>query len=393
MGTLGKFSKGKGIAKSDLVEQGIPCVLYGELYTTHNTVIKRLRSCINRQTAVSSQRVFQNDILFAGSGETPEEIGKAAVFLGTDEVYVGGDIIIFSPTGCDSRFLAYLLNSYIVQRQTYSMAQGYSVVHIYSYHLSSLHIPLPPLPEQKKIAEILSTWDEAIEKLDQLIEKKKLLKKGLMKQLLTGKKRFPGFVEEWKEVRLGDVVYLRHGYQFRNFDFTESGIPIIKIGNVVGPNLDLSDVSYIATDRLAEFSSIVLRDGDILMSLTGNIGRVVQVSGLTQPVLQNYRVGHFSPTDDRILKPYLKFLLESDEVLNQISSLSNQSAQANFGKQDMDKIVVRLPSIAEQRKVAELLSCCDTETTLLNLKRTIQSDQKKGLMQELLTGKIRVKST
>lgn len=104
-------------------------------------------------------------------------------------------------------YLAYKLIYDNLNRLSESSAQPrLSVAKLLKYK-----VLLPPLSEQKKIAEILSTWDEAIEKLDQLIGKKKLLKKGLMQQLLTGKKRFPGFTEEWKEVRLGEVGKVQTG--------------------------------------------------------------------------------------------------------------------------------------------------------------------------------------
>ena len=101
--------------------------------------------------------------------------------------------------------LSYILNSDIGGKQRYQMAQGHSVVHIYPCNLEKISIPLPPLAEQERIAELLGTWDKAIEMQKQLIDKLELRKKGLMQQLLTGKKRLPGFTGEWKKVRFSDL--------------------------------------------------------------------------------------------------------------------------------------------------------------------------------------------
>lgn len=114
---LGVFSKGKGISKNQLSLSGYPCIRYGEIYTNHDTVIREYFSFISPKIAEESYKIQKNDILFAGSGETAEDIGKAVVFIGDEEVYAGGDIIVFSPQGINSIFLSYCLNSNLVIKQ------------------------------------------------------------------------------------------------------------------------------------------------------------------------------------------------------------------------------------------------------------------------------------
>ena len=190
----------------------------------------------------------------------------------------------------------------------------------------------------------------------------------------------------WEKQKLSDIINLIHGYQFRTNDFTENGIAIIKIGNVNGTTLDLSGLSYISKDRFEEFKQYELNEGDILMSLTGNIGRVVEVSNLPFKVLQNYRVGKFEAVDSNIIfKKYIKFLLSSNIVLDRLEKLSNQSAQANFGKQDMDKIFVPLPPLEEQKKIADILSTVDKKIAFVEENINATEELKKSLMQKLLT--------
>jgi type I restriction enzyme S subunit len=192
---------------------------------------------------------------------------------------------------------------------------------------------------------------------------------------------------DWKGSKLSEIVDLIHGYQFRSEDFTSDGIAVIKIGNVMGNDLKLDNLSFIDYSRLENFKQYKIEKGDILMSLTGNIGRVIEVGTLESEYLQNYRVGKFIPVDsNELIKRYVKYLLSSPLVLSQFFKFSNQSAQANFGKQDMDKVWVTIPtSLPEQQKIAEILSTVDAKIEVIDQQITETQTLKKGLMQRLLT--------
>ena len=110
LSTIGKFTKGQGIRKDEAINGEIPCIRYGELYTRHNDYIKEYFSFISKETAKTARRLKPGDILFAGSGETKEEIGKCAAFIDNIEAYAGGDIVILSPVDVYPLFLGYLLN-------------------------------------------------------------------------------------------------------------------------------------------------------------------------------------------------------------------------------------------------------------------------------------------
>ncbi|HHV38225.1 MAG TPA: restriction endonuclease subunit S, partial [Tepidimicrobium sp.] len=119
LGEQGEFFRGRGIPKSKILTKGIGCVTYGEIYTTYNYTFKNFKSYINEKTAQDSIPIKKNDILFAGSGETLEEIGKCIAYLGEDEGYAGGDIVVFRPYNMDGEVLGYLLNHDIINRQKY----------------------------------------------------------------------------------------------------------------------------------------------------------------------------------------------------------------------------------------------------------------------------------
>ncbi|WP_418888716.1 hypothetical protein [Methanothrix soehngenii] len=106
LGAIGVFSKGSGIKKDEVVADGLPCVRYGEIYTHHNEYLKAFNSFITPATAKQSQRIEKGDLLFAGSGETAEEIGKCVAFLGEEEAYAGGDVVMFRPFARTRNFSA-----------------------------------------------------------------------------------------------------------------------------------------------------------------------------------------------------------------------------------------------------------------------------------------------
>ncbi|MCZ7538804.1 MAG: restriction endonuclease subunit S [Anaerolineae bacterium] len=186
---IGDFSKGKGITKDDLVPDGVPCVRYGEIYTHHNDTVREFRSFISQETASKSQRIQKGDLLFTGSGETSEEIGKCVAFLGEEEAYAGGDIVIFSPRGQNSMYLGYLMNHSSVANQKARFGQGDAVVHISARNLGQLELCLPSINEQTTIAQALSDMDDEIAALEKQRDKTWALKQGMMQELLTGKMR------------------------------------------------------------------------------------------------------------------------------------------------------------------------------------------------------------
>lgn len=189
LGELGVFSKGKGIKKDDVVNDGLPCIRYGEIYTHHNDYIRNFRSFITQRVANESQRLKTGDLLFASSGETSEEIGKCVAFLGNEVAYAGGDIVIFSPDGQNSQYLGYLMNHSSISVQKARMGQGDAVVHISAKSLAQIEVLLPNFAEQTAIAAILSDMDTEIAALEQKRHKTRLLKQGMMQELLTGRIR------------------------------------------------------------------------------------------------------------------------------------------------------------------------------------------------------------
>lgn len=182
---FGTFLKGKGIPKDDVIESGIPCVRYGEIYTNHHIVIRKFRSFISEDVANTSFQLNKGDIVFAGSGETITEIGKSVCFVDEFEAYAGGDTIIFRPdtNKINSVYLSYLLNSLIIRLQLNKMGTGATVAHIYPEDLKKIRIPLLDISIQNGIAVEMETIFKSIDQLKSKLRSSKALQKALINQI------------------------------------------------------------------------------------------------------------------------------------------------------------------------------------------------------------------
>jgi len=167
LSTLGTFAKGSGGSKEDNRDKGLPVVRYGELYTRFDKVIAEAHSFIGEDAAPRYTRLHRGTIVFAGSGEDPEDIGKSALSLLEDPVFVGGDTVLFTPTSgeVDGVYLAYVLESRPLKALKAIRATGFTVVHISAGKLKTLPIPLPPLAEQRAIVESLVRETARIDEL------------------------------------------------------------------------------------------------------------------------------------------------------------------------------------------------------------------------------------
>lgn len=182
---FGTFLKGKGIPKDDVIESGIPCIRYGEIYTSHHIVIRKFRSFISEEVASTSFQLNKGDIVFAGSGETITEIGKSVCFVNDFEAYAGGDTIIFRPDSnkINSVYLSYLLNSLISRLQLNKMGTGATVAHIYPEDLKKIRIPVFDISIQNEIAAEMETIFKSIDQLKSKLQSSKALQKALINQI------------------------------------------------------------------------------------------------------------------------------------------------------------------------------------------------------------------
>ena len=181
LGQIGTFMKGSGGNKDDATDYGLPCIRYGDIYTSYKYHARHARSYISKDRAPDYARLKHGDALFAASGETVEDIGKSVVNLMTEEAYCGPDIILFRPEAeINPSYLGYVLDCPKIAYQKSCMGRGITIMHIYSSSLKYITIPLPPLEEQAAIVrfldhanELVSHYISAKERLIALLEEQR----------------------------------------------------------------------------------------------------------------------------------------------------------------------------------------------------------------------------
>lgn len=286
-------------------------------------------------------------------------------------------------TGNNVDFLYYLISKN--KHELIRKACGSTFLEISKKDIDNLKFPIPPLPEQEKIAEILGTWNEAIEKLSSLIEQKKLLKKGLMQKLLTGKVRLPGFTQPWKEVKLGAVL---EAISRRNKNLNISRV--LSVTNSRGFILPEEQFSrVVASEDLSNYK--VVKNGEFAYNPSRlNVGSIDRLDNFTDGVLSPMYV--IFKCNEKLSSNYMKHWITTTEFNTKVRNSAQGSVRETVDFKTLSSIKINLPSdISEQQAIADVLSTADDEINLLNQKLEALKEQKKGLMQQLLTGQVRVK--
>jgi type I restriction enzyme S subunit len=306
-------------------------------------------------------------------------------------------------------WLKQFLLSDFFQKRLGEASSATTIKTIKAPELKAIELPLPLLSEQKKIAEILTTVDEAIEKTDQIIEKTKEAKTGLMQRLLTrgiGHKKFKkneiGEIPEQWEVRtfkelldegiLSEIQDGNHGNEHpKSSDYVPSGVPFIMANNLVNDTVDIRHCKFIRKDQADKLRVGFATSGDVLLSHKGTIGRVAIVPEIKDyimltPQVTYYRIGQVN----KLSNAFLRYFMESRGFQEYISKLSKQSTRNYIGISQQKNLFMVLPSLNEQKQIADILTSIDQEINEETTRKEQIELLKKGLMQVLLTGKIRV---
>ncbi|MED5513964.1 MAG: restriction endonuclease subunit S [Pseudomonadota bacterium] len=271
-------------------------------------------------------------------------------------------------------------------------------------YFNAYKVLTPPLPEQRKIANILSTWDKAISTTERLIDNSKQQKQALMQQLLTGahtqRKRLlddsgKPFEGEWEEVKLGDLsTKITKGTtpSTNGFSFQQQGINFVKVESISSTGaFDKSKFAYIDNDCHESFKRSQLEKEDILFSIAGALGRTALVEETILPANTNQALAIVRLDRARSVHRYIIYYLNSPRIASLIKGLTAKAAQPNLSLKDVNGLTILLPSLKEQEKIASVLSNADKEIELLEQQLADLKQEKKALMQQLLTGKRRVK--
>jgi type I restriction enzyme S subunit len=298
---------------------------------------------------------------------------------------------------CAAYFLQQILTSQ-VQRQIHDAMAGNAITRLTLEKISKLHFPVPPTKtEQVVIAEALCDADALIESLKQLIAKKRQIKQGAMQELLTGKKRLPGFHGEWEEKPFNQVCWFQEGPGVRNTQFTASGIKLLNGTNIVRGVLNLNSTSRFISETEAHgaYAHFLADAGDIVIASSGITieqfqEKVAFVREHNLPICMNTSTIRFKPFTGILASAFLFQFLTSFLFKRAIGGQATGSAQLNFGPSHVAKVYVSLPPYPEQTAIAAVLSDMDEEIAAMEAKLVKARQIKQGMMQELLTGKVRL---
>jgi len=333
-----------------------------------------------------SKRVIctKEDVLMTRTGNT------GIVITDVEGVFHNNFFLMdFDRIKIDKIFLINYLKSSRVQHLILTKAGSSTIPDLNHNDFYSIEFPVPPLPEQRKIAKILLTWDNAIATTEKLIYASKQQKKALMQQLLTGKKRFTGFKGEWEEVRLGDVSSIYDGTHSTP-KYVESGVPFYSVEHLTRGSF--SKTKFITEEVFdKENKRVKLERNDILMTRIGDIGTAIC---LNWDVRASFYVSLalIKSNAHKFDSKFMEYYINSHEFHRELHKRTIHVAfpkKINLG--EINNCHVLLPSLEEQQKIASVLTNADKEIELLKQKLADLKQEKKALMQQLLTGKRRVK--
>ena len=372
------FRKGKGISKADISEDGInECIRYGELYTTYGQVITKVQSKthVSKSECVLSQA---GDVLIPASGETQIDIATASCVL-KEDVILSGDLNILSHKE-NGEWLAYYLSS-AKKLDIAQLAQGNSVVHLYSSQLKDLKINKPSKAEQTKIASFLSSVDEKISQLTQKHELLNQYKQGMMQKLFSQHIRFKADdgseFEEWDEKILSELFDYANGKSFEAEVIENGSFKLITLNSI-----DIKGNLKNSHKTISQGDNSLLRN-DLIMILSdvahGNFLGLTAIIPDNSFVL-NQRVGRLrSKTDINIC--YMRFYINFNQKYFKLNGQG--SSQLNLSKGDVLSFPVNLPCLEEQTKIANFLSAIDQKIEVVAQQIEQAKTWKKGLLQQM----------
>ena len=364
--------QGLQIAISDRLSKPTPT---SKEYITIQSINKSQQDREYIESPSSRVVCSKDDILMTRTGNT------GIVVTDVEGVFHNNFFLIdFDRNQSDKKFLVEYLRLERIQHVIFTKAGASTIPDMNHKDFYSIEVPVPPLPEQQKIAQILSTWDKAIEKLEALIAAKGKRKKALMQQLLIGKMRFTGFSGEWKKVTLLHIAKVTMGSSPKSGAYNDdcTGLPLIQ------GNADIKNRLSAPRIYTAEITK-ECRPKDILMSVRAPVGAIAKSihqacigRGICAITAKNGVDQHF-----------LYYWLLAFE--SRWESLSQGSTFESVNSADIKSLAIYMPiEETEQQKITSVLSAADKEITIHQNQLAALKQQKKGLMQQLLTGKKRV---
>ena len=381
LGELGTIVRGKGIRRNETVDRGLPCIRYGEIYTSYNYILDCPHSFVSKDVFARCPKIKEGDVVFTLTGENKDEIAKALAYLGKDEIAAGGDLAIWSKHGCDPKFLAYMMYAPKLIEAKARASNGDIIVHASVKKMQEIDIPLPPLSEQKRI---VAKIDAAFEKIDKL-------KANAERNLKNAKELFQSALDEamrpkpgWVEKRLGEVGPVCMCKRILKSETNESGgVPFYKIGTFgKTPNAYISEETYRRYRELYKFP----RKGEILISAAGTIGRTVVYDG--EPAyFQDSNIVWIANDETKVSNAYLQWYYKTSPWC-----VTKGATIPRLYNDNITSAAIAIPPIAEQRQIVKRLDFLAEKVKLLEQHYTRQiadcAEMRQSVLREAFEGRL-----
>lgn len=330
----------------------------------------------------------KGDVLLSAAGT----IGKTVVFDGRESYFQDSNIVWLKvdENVIDRRFLYYFYISF-----PWKALEGTTIGRLYNNIILNTDIHLPSLQEQQDISLVLADFDNHISNLATLIEKKKAIRDGALEDLVSGETRVDGFNDEWEMVAFDDVIIpkARIGWQgLQKDEYLHNGYSYLISGtDFQSGTISLDGISYVARERYEMDVNIQVREGDVLVTKDGTIGKIALVPKLDKPATLSSGVYVFK-TNKKLKSFYLYRVLISSVFKKFITHLSAGSTIKHLYQKDLKNFKFKIPvDVKEQLAISKILTAIDEEIEALEIEKSKIEGIKEGAMDDLLTGRVRLK--
>lgn len=381
---------------------------YGDIHTKFSTLfdvtneyVPFVNPTVSLDKVKKETYCQEGDMIFADASEDLNDVGKSIELINlNEEKLISGLHTILARqinNNLIKGFGGYLFKSSAIRKQIKKEAQGTKVLGISAGRICNIDIVYPTdQVEQQKIVGCLSSMDDLISANIKKLDLFKSYKKGLMQRLFpvegetVPKFRFPEFQEdiEWSKGYVDDLATLIMGNAFKSSHYVKNGVQLVRMGNLYQGTLQLSRLPiYLPHYYEQEYSKFVIKPLDLLMSMTGTVGKedygfVVQVPTKSNHLMLNQRVVKLNPKK-ACVKEFLLQLLKTDYFLKSLYSLPGGTKQANLSGAQLKGLGIKYPGLKEQKKIADYLSSIDDLITAQISKIDSFKNHKNGLMQQL----------
>lgn len=371
-------------------DKGVNWIKIGDV-GEEDKFIKSTEEKIVPEGVSRSRMVFRGDLILSNS----MSYGRPYIMNIEGCIHDGWLVIQKYDRVFDRDYLYYALSSGLTMKQYVAMAAGSSVQNLNKEKVSKIVLPCPRISEQKSIAEVLSDIDTLIIDLKKLIRKKKDIRQGTMQMLVTGKKRLDGFSGDWVKINLAKNSRLkaRIGWQgLTTAEYLDEGYSYLITGtDFKDGRINWNGCHYVNYDRYVQDPNIQVSNGDLLLTKDGTIGKVAYISDLNRPATLNSGVFVVKPITDAYTAHFMFYVLESSVFKEFLQQLSAGSTINHLYQKDLVKFDLYVPPTTEEQE-AIIGILCDMDLDIYKLEEKLSKYQKikQGMMDELLTGKVRL---